>query len=507
MSTPTNLTSGRLLARNTLLNFVGEAAPLAVAFVSVPLMIRGLGVDRYGVMTLVMIAVGYFSLFDFGLGRAATRLIADAAAAGDDAQVPGIFWTSLYLMFAFGIVAAIIVAAVAPWLVTHVLKIPAALRAESLTAFYLLALSTPFALSGSSCNGILSAYQRFDLINALRIPMSTFGYLGPLAILPFSRHLGAVVGVLVLVRMAGWLIGLYLCFKVAPSLRREFLPRRATIRPMMSFGGWTTLSGIVHPILTCSERFVIAAMLSTAAVAYYAVPAQLAGKLQIIPSALSGVIFAALSATASNDPSRAAYLFDRANRYIMLAIFPLVLVLVTAAPEILTLWVGPTFAAQGAAALRWMAIGFLFNAPAWIPFTMLQAANRPDIPAILHYIEAPAFIVALWLGITHYGIAGAAFASAFRYSLDAVLLFAMVRRVIPITAPGVSRFARIGACALVTIGFGALPMELTTKLIFLAVAMTVFAIAAWTTLLGADEKKLVRTQIRMTRFSTASAGQ
>jgi len=496
VSTPTNLTSGRLLARNTILNLVGEAAPSLVAFVSVPLMIRGLGVDRYGVMTLIMFAVAYFSLFDFGLGRAATRLIADAIAAGDDAKVSGFFWTSLYLMIAFGTVAAIIISALAPWLVTSVLRIPPALRRESVAGFYLLALSTPFMLSGSSTNAILSAYQRFDLMNALRLPTSVLSYLAPLAVLPFSNHLGAVIAMMTAVRIAGWLVGMAICLLVVPQVRRDLRPRRATIRPMMSFGGWTTLSGLVHPIMAWAERFVIAAMISTAAVAYYAVPAQLAGKLMIIPSALSGVIFAALSATASNDPSRAASLFEHANRYILLIMFPLVLVLVTMAPEILALWVGPTFAAQGTTALRWLALAALFNAPAWMPFTMLQASNRPDVPTLLHYVELPVYLLTLWLGLKTSGIAGGAFANAFRCAFDSILLYTMLSRLVPTTALAIARFARIGAAAVIVIAMGALPMELPVKLLFLTFTLAIFAIAAWTILLDIEERSLLRSQMR-----------
>lgn len=46
--TPTNLVSGRLLARNTLLNFIGQAVPLLVGVVTIPFIVRGLGTERFG---------------------------------------------------------------------------------------------------------------------------------------------------------------------------------------------------------------------------------------------------------------------------------------------------------------------------------------------------------------------------------------------------------------------------------------------------------------------------
>src|ERR1700733_4030769 len=89
------LTSGRLLARNTLLSIAGEAAPLALGLIAIPILVRELGVDRYGVLTLSYLVVGYLSLFDLGLGRAATQQISDAVGAGETERIPGIFWTSM----------------------------------------------------------------------------------------------------------------------------------------------------------------------------------------------------------------------------------------------------------------------------------------------------------------------------------------------------------------------------------------------------------------------------
>src|SRR3954466_7987365 len=82
-ATPAALTGGRLLARNAAWNLITQCAPLAVAFVTIPVLIAGIGTDRFGVLTLAWITLGYFSLFDLGLGRALTKLVADALGRGE----------------------------------------------------------------------------------------------------------------------------------------------------------------------------------------------------------------------------------------------------------------------------------------------------------------------------------------------------------------------------------------------------------------------------------------
>ena len=47
-----HLTSGRLLARNTVWNLIGSGAPMVVAVFCIPILVRGLGKEGFGVLTL-----------------------------------------------------------------------------------------------------------------------------------------------------------------------------------------------------------------------------------------------------------------------------------------------------------------------------------------------------------------------------------------------------------------------------------------------------------------------
>ena len=75
---------------NSVWNLVGLGLPLLVALVSIPILIRGLGTDRFGILTLAWVVIGYFSLFDLGLGRAVTKLVADRLGAGASERVPAL---------------------------------------------------------------------------------------------------------------------------------------------------------------------------------------------------------------------------------------------------------------------------------------------------------------------------------------------------------------------------------------------------------------------------------
>ena len=68
---------GSLLARNTVLNFVCATVPLAIGVLSIPYVIHGLGVERFGILSLAWIMAGYLSFLNLGLGPATTRFVAE----------------------------------------------------------------------------------------------------------------------------------------------------------------------------------------------------------------------------------------------------------------------------------------------------------------------------------------------------------------------------------------------------------------------------------------------
>src|SRR6266704_2856878 len=127
-----NLTAGRLLARNVIWNLIGNGAPMLVAVISIPILIHGLGKGRFGVLALAWALIGYASLFDLGLGRALTQLVAQKLGAGEEQDIPSLAWTSLLLMLLLGFAGTAFVFLISPWLAGRGLNVPAALQLETL---------------------------------------------------------------------------------------------------------------------------------------------------------------------------------------------------------------------------------------------------------------------------------------------------------------------------------------------------------------------------------------
>src|SRR5690349_12552794 len=123
---------GQRLIVNSLLNAIGQGVPIVVAIGSVPLLLRGLGTERMGLLTLSWSVIGYASLFDFGLGRALTQVVAERrqqhATNGD---LPRVVSSALAAMLLIGCAAAIVMLALARWATSAGLNVSPQLQGET----------------------------------------------------------------------------------------------------------------------------------------------------------------------------------------------------------------------------------------------------------------------------------------------------------------------------------------------------------------------------------------
>ena len=418
-----HITSGRLLAGNAVWNLFGTCFPILVAFFCLPALKRSLGTDRLGVISLAWVVIGYFGLFDLGLSRALTKLVAERLGDKKETEIPALVWTSLSLMACIGVAGALITWFSTPFLLKHLLKVPPAIFQETLYSFYWISAAIPVVVITAGLRGVLEAMQRFRLATAIRVPMGVFTYLGPVLILPFSHSLAAIIGVLVLGRTVACIAHLWACFRVMPGLRNDIGLHRAFISPLLRFGTWMSVSNLIGPLMVSFDRFVVGALISMAAVAYYSVPYEVVTKLSLVPAALVGVLFPAFSATAEADRGRLLFLYECGIKYIFIALFPITLLLIAFSPEALRWWLGPDFAQYGAPVAQALAVAVFVNSLGQIPFAHVQSCGRPDITAKLHMLELPFYMAMLFFLARNMGIKGVAIAWLVRVVLDTVLLF------------------------------------------------------------------------------------
>lgn len=499
-----NLTSGRLLAGNTVWNLLGQLLPMLVAVVAVPPLIHAMGVPRFGVLSMAWIVIGYFSLFDLGIGRALTKLVADKLGAGELDDIPPLTWTAMLLMFLLGVLATVVIVVASPWLIHSVLKVPAELQGETLTGFYLLAASVPLVTTTAGWRGVLEAQQRFRLLNLIRIPMSVFSFAGPLLVLPFSHKLGPVIAVLVAGRVIGYLAHQAACFRAFPMLPQNITFQTALVMPLLRIGGWMTVSNMIGPVVLYVDRFLIGALLSLTAVSYYTAPFDMVSRLLVVPTAIAGVLFPAFAVSLTQGAERTALLLTRGTKYVFLAVFPVTLILASLAPEILRVWLGGAFGDHSSTVLRWLAFGILLNSLSVLPFAYLQAAGRPDLTGKLLIAELALFSIVGALLIKPFGIRGAAIVWTVRATLECLALFGLSLRRLPRRSISLAWAGSVAGLMLTTFYLSTLFDKFAARAAVLATTLFAMGFLGWYKIVSSDEKLFFGRILRPSRISTQS---
>jgi O-antigen/teichoic acid export membrane protein len=489
--------NGRELTKNWSLNLLGQVLPLIVALVTMPFIVRGLGPERFGVLSIVWAVLGSMILFDLGLSRTTTKFVAECLGRGEEQKFPSLFWTSFWSQVLIGVVLALPAAAAVPRLVDRYLKLSPAYASETKLCFLILAVSFPVVLGGNSIRGVLEAVQRFDVVNYVRIPTYIGMFLLPAIGLPFGLGLPAIVLLLVLSRLAAGLVYLAVCFSMFPSIRKNYALDYKLLRPLLSYGGWLSISNFLAPLLVYADRFVVGSVLGMSYVSYYTAPQEAISRGAVLPGALVTALFPTLATLdASGARERVRELCVRAIKSLLLIMTPVLLVIFVFAPQLLQLWLGADFAARSSGVLRIFCAGILVNSIAYVPFVLLQGLGRPDVTAKLHLLELPFYAAALAILLPRMGLAGAALAWSFRLFLDACFLFAAASWLEMLPVRSIVDTSIRKACLLLC-GLGAallLPFlaggSLSIQLVFAAAVLLAFGIAVWKYAFDAKERNL-----------------
>ena len=404
------------LHHNVLYNILGSLVPIVIAVVTIPVYIRVIGEARYGLLSLIWLAFGYFGIFDLGLSRATAHRLA-ALRGRPLADRASVFYTACSLNLALGFTAGALFYIVAVPLAGHFTH-DAALHQEVLEALPLIAAFFPVGLLGGVLAGCLQADERFLELNLQQSVGSVLMQCLPLVFVHlWQNDLAAAVLGAIIARCfnVAWLA--LVCLKWAygagrPQVRKHHIPK------LFKYGGWITISDMVAPVLNGFDQMVIGMMLGPSAAAHYSVPYNMASKALILPAALNSAIFPRLSGMNAADAQQ----ISKKSLFMMAGVMALICVpAILLAHPVLRLWIGNDFALASHLPASILLVGMWFNSIGYVPFTYLQAQGRPDLVAKIHALELIPFFAFLVVMIELFGLNGAAIAWTVRIIVDVFL--------------------------------------------------------------------------------------
>jgi O-antigen/teichoic acid export membrane protein len=456
------MTPLRRVLANTGWNLLANVLPLLAAVLAMPWLARQMGTERFGLLTLAWVLIGYFGLFELGLGRALTKFVAERSGTPAASEMPAACSTAVAIATGAGLVGGACVAALAWWPGAWMHGVPQALHGEVVHSLLVIALGIPPTVVAAAFRGVLEGQQRFKLLTAIRVPAGVLLFVAPSVTAAFTPQLHWALASIVLTR---WLVLLAHAWPCLTAIHMaQHLVSKAWASTLLRMGGWLTVSSVVAPVIVYADRFVIGGLLSAVALAHYAAPFEMVARLLVLPVALAGALFPALAAaqaaaksatapaapSADQSPPSSRMLRRQASAVTLAAVLPLALLGGAFATPLLGAWMGPDFALQGSTATRILLLGFVFNALAHIPFAALHSYGLARQTALLHLVELPLYLAVLVVLVRAHGIEGAAAAWAGRALFDLAALSWLLRRAERSQARGVGLDLPVGQQARVS---------------------------------------------------------
>lgn len=404
-------------------NVGGTVLPLAASLVTVPIYIAQIGAERYGILAIVWLLLGYFGFLDFGLSRASTNALSRIDHS-NNAERGKVIVTALYLNAALGLLGGLILYAASGFLMSRFANLSSGLAMEVQTAMPWVAAMLPVALVSGIGAGAIESRERFLVSNTFQTIGGVLGQVVPvLCALLISPSLTVVIPAALLTRLACTIaIWIFVVRSEAPISFARF--DRVRVRELIGYGAWVSVSSLLSPLLETFDQILIGALLGPAAIAHYAVPMSLSLRTQVMALALAKTLFPRLSRL---GPAEAKLLAGKAivtlSFWFGAVCGPAILLV----GPFLRLWVGEDFATQATPVAQILMVGAFFNGLAFLPFSLLQGQGRPDLAAKLHAAEVVPFLGCVYLLTTQWGLAGAALAWTLRTTIDCVAMLRIGR--------------------------------------------------------------------------------
>ncbi|MCY0280773.1 flippase [Pseudomonas aeruginosa] len=402
------------MARNTFWNFLGVLIPSLAALPAIGYLARVLGVENFGLLTLSFAIIGYASIFDLGLSRAVIREV--ALSSDKSSEVNKAVGTSSVVVTIAGFTCALLLYFNSERLASS-LGVTAGNWPDVVLGLNYLSFAIVPLLLSTVWFSFLEGRGDFRNLNFLKIISGLAVAIIPAAWVWISGDERFSVAMLGLVASRIFVMLLAYVFCVLPFGLRVHVFDYFTFKRLINYGGWITVSNFISPVMVYFDRFFISSHLGAATVALYSAPSEVIGRVAFVPTSISRVIFQRLSLDSSDSiQTRVAYKMT----FVVCGLSSALIFF--GSDIILSVWLGDKYLGEASLVLKILAVGFLFNSLAQIPFAKIQAEGNSRLTAILHIFEVLPYLALLYFLVLHSSIVGAAIAWTVRVSVDFLLL-------------------------------------------------------------------------------------
>jgi len=382
--------------------------------VVVPIYMRFLGMEAYGLVGLFMIIQNFLIVFDLGLSSTLTRSLSRHTIDKELSQESRDLSRTLELIYwGIAIIAGLTIAMLSPVIASHWIKRESLSEHQVFTSLWIMSVAIVFQFPVNFYTSGLVGLQRQVEQSLINVVLWTVRCLGVLFVLArtndrltafFSWQAAVSVITVLCMRETFW--------QFLPRTSKKTKFSKDLLKSVWHFALSVSVFSVLLLIFNNLDKIILSGRLPLTDYGYYIAAWQIAVVLYLLYMPIYTAYFPVFTQLyASHDDVALRRAFHRASQLMAVFIIPVVMVISAFAPEVLNLWTHkPDVVAHSTPLVRIFMPGALVGALFFIPWAIEQA--RGQVKRILIFpiagvvLLVPNLVAMSWL----YGSSGGAIA-------------------------------------------------------------------------------------------------
>jgi O-antigen/teichoic acid export membrane protein len=400
---------------NILANYASRAWTSLMSLVFLPIYIRLLGVEAYGLVGFFITLQSLLAFFDLGLGYALNREMAKySIAPGQEEEMRDMVRTLeiIYWGIAFLLGLAIIGCSgliARDWVKAETLS-PATIRLAVVIMGLCIACQWPLSLYA----GGLAGLQRQVSLSVLNTGMTTFRQAGAVVILwCFSPTVLAYLGWQLISSVGHTLLTLSVLWRNLPLRGHYPRFRKKLLLSVWRFAAETSGILLMLVLVGQAENILLSKMLSLTIFGYYIFAFTVANTLSFLVTPVVNAVYPKLvQFIKAQEVGGLSQFYHLCCQLVGAGIFPMAIIIMLFSHDLLTIWTrNPVLGANSSFILSILIIASACNMVINLPNALTSAYGWTSLVLYVYIVTFVIYIPVLYLAILYKGVLGAATAS------------------------------------------------------------------------------------------------
>ena len=411
-------------------NGLSFAATIAVTFFVQPILVHGLGDERFGIWLLVNSILAYMAIGDLGIGAAVLRYVARFDGLQDNESINRVFNTSFSLFGGIGLLLLAVTCFLAfAW--SCPLGVEPHLAFDTRWLLALLGVNLAFGFPLSLYRVVLESLGRYPTLNAIRI----VGLLIRNALFVTIIHtggglvaIGAAITVCSLTQNATYA---FFARRHLPTLKLSTgYVDLASFRMIWGYSAQIFIGQSAWRMAEAANPFIINLFLGPGAITFYGIAATMYSNASGALGNMIQVITPAVSRwEGSGDFSAIRRLLMISTRYVVYLGMPIQLGLICFGHPFLTLWMGPRYAEFSYPILLILALSLPLGLTNVVAGRILLGIGRVKVLSAISVVQSLVSVTLAVAMATVWGIEGVAAAITLVNGLGSLAVSVLVCRI------------------------------------------------------------------------------